>query len=97
MDASWCMRRSKDLRSGAPDKIRTCIQQVSLGVNPQYSIEAGAILYIKQPHVSALIRNRSGNFSVVRLMDFSIALGRDVEITVRPTRKEHCRVSIFLA
>ena len=20
MDASWCMRRSKDLRSGAPDK-----------------------------------------------------------------------------
>ena len=24
MDASWCMRRSKDLRSGAPDKIRTC-------------------------------------------------------------------------
>ena len=23
MDASWCMRRSKDLESGAPDKIRT--------------------------------------------------------------------------
>ena len=27
MDASWCMRRSKDLRSGAPDKIRACIHQ----------------------------------------------------------------------
>jgi predicted XRE-type DNA-binding protein len=26
-------------------------------------VEAGAILGIKQPHVSALMRNRSGNFS----------------------------------
>jgi hypothetical protein len=23
VDASWCMRRSKDLESGAPDKIQT--------------------------------------------------------------------------
>jgi len=59
--------------------------------------EAGAILGIKQPHVSALMRNRSGNFSVERLMDFLIALRQDVEITVRPTRKEHCQVSIVLA
>ena len=28
--------------------------------------EAGAILGVKQPHVSALMRNRSGNFSVER-------------------------------
>ena len=60
-------------------------------------VEAGAILGIKQPHVSALMRNRSGNFSVERLMDFLIALGQDVEITVRPTRKEHGRVSIVVA
>jgi predicted XRE-type DNA-binding protein len=33
-------------------------------------VEAGAILGIKQPHVSPLMRNRSGNFSVERLMDF---------------------------
>ena len=33
--------------------------------------EAGAILGIKQPHVSALMRNRPGNFLVERLMDFS--------------------------
>ena len=33
-------------------------------------VEAGALLGIKQPHVSALMRNRSGNFSVERLMDF---------------------------
>ena len=56
--------------------------------------EAGAVLGIKQPHVSALMRNRSGDFSVERLMDFLIALGQDVEITVRPTRRDHGQVSI---
>ena len=49
--------------------------------------QAGAILGIKQPHVSALMRNRAGNFSVGRLMEFLTALGQDVRITVKPTRK----------
>ncbi|MFI5086931.1 MAG: helix-turn-helix domain-containing protein [Terriglobales bacterium] len=56
--------------------------------------EAGKILGIKQPHVSALMRNRAGAFSVERLVDFLTALGQDVEITVRPTRKEHGEVSV---
>jgi hypothetical protein len=43
------------------------------------------------------MRNRSGNFSVERLMDFLIVLGQDVEITVSPTRKEHGQVSFVLA
>jgi len=60
-------------------------------------VEAGALLGIKQPHVSALMRNRSGNFSVERLMDFLIALGQDVEITVKPTRKAQGQVSIVFA
>ena len=55
--------------------------------------EAGEILGIKQPHVSALMRNRAGNFSAERLMEFLTALGQDVEITVRPTRKDHGRLS----
>jgi predicted XRE-type DNA-binding protein len=59
--------------------------------------EAGEILGIKQPHVSALMRNRSGNFSVERLMDFLTALGQDVQITVKPTRKEHGEVSVVVA
>lgn len=59
--------------------------------------EAGDILGIKQPHVSALMRNRAGNFSVERLMDFLTALGQDVEITVRPTRKDHGELSVVLA
>jgi predicted XRE-type DNA-binding protein len=58
--------------------------------------QAGALLGIKQPHVSALMRNRSGNFSVERLMDFLVALGQDVEITVRPTRRPHGQVSVVL-
>ncbi len=58
--------------------------------------EAGKILGIKQPHVSALMRNRSGSFSVERLIQFLTALGQDVEITVRPTRKEHGQVSLVV-
>jgi predicted XRE-type DNA-binding protein len=56
--------------------------------------EAGKILGIQQPHVSALMRNRAGAFSVERLMDFLTALGQDVEIIVRPTRKPHGEVSV---
>jgi predicted XRE-type DNA-binding protein len=57
-------------------------------------VEAGKILGIKQPHVSALMRNRAGAFSVERLMDFLTALGQDVEIVVRPTRRAHGEVSV---
>jgi predicted XRE-type DNA-binding protein len=59
--------------------------------------EAGVLLGIKQPHVSSLMRGRSGTFSVERLMDFLTALGQDVEITVRPTRKHHGELSVILA
>jgi predicted XRE-type DNA-binding protein len=56
--------------------------------------EAGKILGIKQPHVSALMRNRSGSFSVERLMDFLTALGQDVEISVKPARGRQGEVSL---
>src|SRR5260370_25194974 len=59
--------------------------------------KAGAILGIRQPHVSGLMRGQSGNFSVERLMDFLTALGQDVEITVRPTRTKHGGGSLVLA
>ena len=58
--------------------------------------EAGEVLGIKQPHVSGLMRGQSGNFSVERLMDFLTALGQDVEITVKPTRREHGAVSLVV-
>jgi predicted XRE-type DNA-binding protein len=57
---------------------------------------AGEILGIKQPHVSALMRNRAGNFSVGRLMEFLTALGQDVRITVRPTRKARGEIEVAM-
>jgi predicted XRE-type DNA-binding protein len=56
--------------------------------------EAGKILGIKQPHVSALMRNRAGSFSVERLMDFLTALGQDVEISVKPAREQRGEVYV---
>src|SRR5713101_2273764 len=59
--------------------------------------EAGKILGIPQPHVSALARNRAGNFSVGRLLDFLTALGQNVEITVKPAHKIQGELSVVLA
>ena len=51
-------------------------------------IQAAKILGVSQPQVSALMRNRAGNFSVGRLIEFLTALGQDVRITVKPARKD---------
>jgi len=59
--------------------------------------QAGEILGINQPHVSLLLRNRSGNVPVERLMEFLTALGHDVEIRVKRTRKPHGQMSVVVA
>jgi len=59
--------------------------------------EAGKVLGIPQPQVSALARNRAGNFSVGRLLDFLTALGQDVKITVTPARRQHGQMSVEVA
>ncbi len=56
--------------------------------------EAGEILGIKQPHVSLLMRNRSGVFSAERLMQFLIALGQDVEVKLTPARRAPGRLRV---
>jgi predicted XRE-type DNA-binding protein len=58
--------------------------------------ETAKVLGIAQPHVSLLVRNRAGSFSVGRLMEFLTDLGQDVEITLRPTRKERGEMSVTL-
>jgi predicted XRE-type DNA-binding protein len=58
--------------------------------------QAGEILGIKQPHVSALMRNRAGNFSVGRLIEFLTQLGQDVAITVKPTRKARGEMEVVV-
>jgi predicted XRE-type DNA-binding protein len=60
-------------------------------------VELAKILGVQQPQVSLLMRNRAGNFSVGRLMEFLTALRQDIEITVRPTRKEHGALSVVSA
>ena len=49
-------------------------------------IDAARLLSVPQPKVSALVNYRLEGFSVEKLMNFIVALGRDVEIIVRPTR-----------
>jgi predicted XRE-type DNA-binding protein len=60
-------------------------------------VEIAKVLGVRQPQVSLLMRNRAGNFSVGRLMEFLTALRQDVEITVRPSRKEHGALSVVSA
>ena len=57
-------------------------------------VEIAKILGVQQPPVSLLMRNRAGNFSIGRLMEFLTALRQDVEIIVRPARKEHGALSV---
>jgi predicted XRE-type DNA-binding protein len=59
--------------------------------------EIAKILGITQPQVSLLMRNRAGNFSVGRLIEFLTALRQDVQIVVRPTRKHHGVLSVVTA
>src|ERR1041384_7859469 len=58
--------------------------------------QTGAVLGIKQPHVSALMRNRAGNFSVGRLIDILIVLGEVVQIIVKPTRKAKGEIAVVV-
>ena len=60
-------------------------------------VEAGQILGVRQPHVSALMRGQSGLFSMERLIRFLTALGQDVEINVRQARKQHGDLSVVLS
>ena len=48
--------------------------------------QAAKVLGIHQSQVSALMRSRSGTFSVGRLIDFLTILGKDVEIAIRDKR-----------
>lgn len=48
---------------------------------------AAELLHVDQPKVSALMRGRLDGFSTDGLFRFLNALGRDVEITVRPKRR----------
>ena len=56
--------------------------------------EAADLLEIDQPKVSALLRGRLTGFSTERLIRFLNALGRDVEIVVRPKPRSRARAQL---
>lgn len=56
--------------------------------------EAAKILGIDQPKVSALVRGRLSGFSMERLYRFLNALGRDIEIVVRPKPRTKRRATL---
>jgi predicted XRE-type DNA-binding protein len=60
-------------------------------------VDAAQLLGVPQPKVSALVNYRLDGFSVEKLMDFIVALGRDVEIVVRPKRDALARVLVLEA
>jgi predicted XRE-type DNA-binding protein len=64
-------------------RIRAAIEQQGL---PR--AEAAKLLGVRQPQAAMLMRNRSGNFSIGRLMGSLAKLGQDVQITVRPRSPE---------
>jgi predicted XRE-type DNA-binding protein len=47
-------------------------------------VQAGKVLGVDQPKVSALTRGRLTDFSIERLLGFLFLLGHDVRITVTP-------------
>jgi len=57
--------------------------------------EAAKLLSIKQPHVSLLIRNRAGSFSVKRLMDFPTARSGRTRTTISQLARRADPVYIF--
>ncbi len=57
-------------------------------------VDTAQLLGVPQPKVSALVNYRLEGFSVEKLMDFIVALGRDVEIVVRPKRDASAKVLV---
>lgn len=91
-----------DLGFSEPEEELTKAQLASLvrqviGRQKLSQTKAAAIMGIDQPKVSALINGRLANFSSERLMHFLIALGHDVDITVKskPRNRAHGRLRVL--
>jgi predicted XRE-type DNA-binding protein len=88
------------LASQIPSKSSAQLTQQIYGIlkaSEMKQVQMAKILGVRQPQISLLMRNRAGNFSIGRLMEFLTKLRQDVEITVRPTRKEQGTLSVVSA
>src|SRR4051812_12109317 len=57
--------------------------------------QAARKLGIDQPKISALLRGRLAGFSIERLFKFLNQLGRDIQITVRPSKHPSTSVQVL--
>ncbi len=73
-------------------KIDTIMKQRGLK-----QIEAAALLGIRQPDVSKMLRGEFRQFSVERLLHFLVALDHDVEIVIKPHRDRKSAPALHVA
>jgi predicted XRE-type DNA-binding protein len=59
--------------------------------------EAGVILGVNQPKVSALRNGRLDGFSIERLFHFLRALDQDVDIIIHPKKQNEARLNLAYA
>jgi predicted XRE-type DNA-binding protein len=59
--------------------------------------EVAALLGIRQPDVSKMLRGEFRQFSVERLLRFLVALGQDVEIVVKPHQGKKDNASLHVS
>ena len=63
-------------------------------------VQAGKVLGVDQPKVSALMRGRLADFSIERLLRFLLLLGQDVHIAVtarRPSSRKQPTLEVHAA
>lgn len=90
---------------GLPDAVeRQTKTRLALAINRLLKerglkqVAAAELLGIPQPRVSALVNYRLDGISLEKLMECLVALGRDVEIVVRPPRgNAQARVAVLEA
>ena len=57
-------------------------------------IQAAVVLGIDQPKVSALLCGQLSRFSIEKLMQFLLLLGRDVSITIKPRQGARSKLAL---
>jgi predicted XRE-type DNA-binding protein len=77
------------IKAELAQKIGTILQKRRLT-----QVQAAVVLGVDQPKVSALLRGRLSRFSMERLMQFLLLLGKDVSITIKPRQRVRARSRI---
>ena len=77
------------VKAGLVAKIAAIIRQ--RGMNQTTAAQA---MGIDQPKVSAMLTGQFRGYSVERLMRFLVALGQDVEIVVKPSKREAAELRV---